>query len=162
MARLPFKERKELKHLRIEPWPIDGKKTLADIQVRYNPKEYTLEQAYELTHVMYVAFEYGARDTAAGLTAADVDYLRETLPVLVEEQVLYRNLDLTAELLSSLVYLGDVETPAAASAIDLLLTSQNGNGTWGDYEMLRIRYDRFVDQEKYLHTTFVATQAMAS
>jgi hypothetical protein len=115
---------------------------------------------YELTHWVFLAFEYGARPDQDLLDAGDLDYLRATLPELVYDAMRIPDPDIVAELRSCMTYLGMHDDPMARKALDFLLDRQNEEGTWGSYEMMRIAHGRFVDQAYSLHTTQVALIAL--
>jgi hypothetical protein len=115
---------------------------------------------YELTHWVFLAFEYGARTDQDLFDAGDLAYLRATVPELVYDAMRIPDPDIVAELRSCMTYLGMHDDPMARKALDFLLDRQNEDGTWGDYEMLRIAHGRFVDQAYSLHTTQVALIAL--
>ena len=121
---------------------------------------FTIEAAYRLTHEVYVAYDYGMRRKQDRLTPEDIAYLRQLVPGLLRWSIQADNPDLAAELLSCMTYLGWHDYPIYTQAIGFLLDSQNANGSWGDYERLRPRVGKYVDQHAYLHTTMTATRAL--
>ena len=133
----------------------DLPKTTPDGQVSKRTKD-----SYDLTHEVFVAFDYGLQRRQNHLTPEDLAYTREVLPVLVERYIAENNPDLTAEMLSCMTYLGWHSEGAYRAGVDYLLVCQNPNGTWGDYERFRQAYGKYLDQHVYLHTTMVATRAL--
>jgi hypothetical protein len=124
-------------------------------KARYRPAT-----GYALTHEVSTAFRYGLRRTQDVFERDDLDYLRQVLPGLVIRFAARKDLDLVAELVSSMTYLELHALPAYRTGVDLLLGSQNSNGTWGDYERHRATYGDDVDQKFYLHTTMVTLRAL--
>lgn len=118
------------------------------------------QNSYDLTHEVFVAFNYGLQRTQDRFGPQELAYTREVLPVLVRRYVSEGNPDLAAEMISCMTYLGYHDDPAYREGLDYLLDSQNPNGTWGDYERYRQYYGRYLDQHVYLHTTMVACRAL--
>jgi uncharacterized protein DUF6895 len=116
--------------------------------------------SYDLTHEVFVAFDYGFQKTQKVLAAGDLAYAREVLPRLIDRYRERKNPDLLAEFVSCVTYLGWHADPSYRRGIDYLLDHQNPDGTWGDYERHRATYGRYLDQEVYLHTTMVVTEAL--
>ncbi len=115
---------------------------------------------YDLTHEVFVAFDYGFSKTQKVLSTGDLAYAREVLPRLVDRYRTRGNPDLAAELVSCMTYLGWRSDEAYRRGIDFLLDRQNPDGTWGDYERFRPSYGRYLEQEVYLHTTMVVMEAL--
>ncbi|UCG33592.1 MAG: hypothetical protein JSU68_02955, partial [Phycisphaerales bacterium] len=118
------------------------------------------QDSYDLTHEVFVAFNYGLQRTQDHFGPEELAYTREVLPALVRRYVNENNPDLTAEMISCMTYLGYHGDDAYREGLDYLLDSQNANGTWGDYERYRPYYGRYLDQHVYLHTTMVACRAL--
>jgi hypothetical protein len=116
--------------------------------------------SYDLTHEVFVAFNYGLQHTQNRFGPDELAYTREVLPVLVRRYVSENNPDLCAEMISCMTYLGYHDDPAYREGLDYLLDSQNPNGTWGDYERYRRYYGKYLDQHVYLHTSMVACRAL--
>jgi hypothetical protein len=118
------------------------------------------QDSYDLTHEVFVAFDYGLSRTQDRFTPEDLAYTRRVLPVLVRRYIKEKNPDLAAEMISCMTYLGWHANPAYQEGVDFLLDVQNPNGTWGDYERYRPAYGKYLDQHVYLHTTMVAMRAL--
>ncbi len=122
--------------------------------------DYDRKSSYQLTHEVFVAFDYGyARETTA-FSDKDLQYLETTLPALLAGTLARRDTDLASELMSAMVMLGWRTHTTVTRALDHLLTSQNANGSWGHYEAARSRYGDYVEQNFYLHTTGAALRAL--
>lgn len=122
--------------------------------------EWSTQDHYDLTHEVFVAFNYGLEPTQTRFDADDLAYTRKVLPVLVQRCVRKNNPDLLAELLSCMTYLGWQSEPAYREGVNFLLDVQNADGTWGEYEEFRKEYGKYLDQHGYLHTTMVAMRAL--
>jgi len=130
------------------------------VAMRLPGRSYSVIQAYQLTHQVFAAFDYGNSRTQGRLTQEDLSYLARVLPVLVDRAVRAEDPDLLSELLSSMAYLGLRAEPAWMKGMNTLLASQNPNGTWGNYT--RAAYGPFVDQKITLHTVEVAVRALVA
>jgi hypothetical protein len=115
---------------------------------------------YDLTHEVFVAYDYGGQKTQTRFGAADLAYTREVLPQLIRRYIASRNADLLGELLSCMTYLGWHSDPAYTEAVSFLLAAQNASGTWGDYEKHRPTWGKYLDQHVYLHTTMVVLSSL--
>ena len=124
------------------------------------PVKWPTQDRYDLTHEIFVAFNYGLGRTQTRFDADDLAYTRKVLPILVQRCIQEKNPDLLAELLSCMTYLGRHSEPAYRDGINFLLDTQNATGTWGDYERFRQEYGKYLDQHGYLHTTMVAMRAL--
>jgi len=123
-------------------------------------EEVGIAEAYEVTHEAYVAFDYGLDKRPRGLSEKDAEYLRQVSPVLLWRSINGGLIDLAAEVVSSMTYLGLAEHPSYVRGIDYLLDTQNETGSWGDYEHWRPTMGDHVDQRLYLHTTSVSVRAL--
>jgi hypothetical protein len=134
------------------------------IAARLAPHEYrNRNKAYDLTHEVFVPYEYGEKLDARYFDGDDLAYLRRTLDVVTSYYLVMRNPDLVAEFVSCMRYLRMTDIPVYRTALEYLLTSQHADGRWGNfekYEKYRKPYGRFVDQGWYLHTTVVALDAL--
>jgi len=122
--------------------------------------EYTKQQEYEVAHLVFAEFDYGYDRQIDHLDENHLTYLAAVMPALINANIRQRDYDILGELVSSMVYLGWQDHPMVEKAIDFLLDGQNEDGHWGNYETFRLTYDRFVDQEKYLHTTLIVVHAL--
>ena len=121
-----------------------------------------IEDAYELTHVLYAAYGYGYEPPAdVPFTDAEREYLATVLPVLIDECIKNEFPDLLGELISGMTYLGWKNEPAARRGVEFLLSSQSADGSWGSYEALRPRYGAYLDHQIYLHSLLVSLRALA-
>lgn len=118
------------------------------------------QNSYDLTHEVFVAYNYGLDKTQTRFARDDLEYTRQVLPVLVIRYINESNPDLLAEMLSCMTYLGWHDDPTYQVAINYLLDVQNPDGTWGDYEKWRPSFGQYLDQHLYLHTTMVAMRAL--
>lgn len=118
------------------------------------------QNSYDLTHEVFVAYNYGLQRKQDRFSPEDLQYTKEVLPVLVVRYIRENNPDLLAEMLSCMTYLGWHDHPAYRLGIDYLLDVQNPNGTWGSYERWRSVYGKYLDPHVYLHTTMVSMRAL--
>jgi len=118
------------------------------------------QNSYDLTHEVFVAYNYGLERKQNRFSVEDMQYTREVLPVLVVRYIQEGNPDLLAEMLSCMTYLGWHGDPTYRLGIDYLLDVQNPNGTWGSYERYRPAYGKYLEPHVYLHTTMVAMRAL--
>ncbi len=122
--------------------------------------EYSTMTAYDLTHEIFVAFDYGLQSQQDRFDDTDLEYARAVIPLIMGVCVEKDSPDLLAEALSCATYLRWQEMPIHATAVEHLLEHQNETGTWGDYEQHRSRFGDSLDQHAYLHTTLVAMRAL--
>lgn len=125
-------------------------------------EDYDRKRSYQLTHEVFVAFDYGYAKDQSRFDKGDIDYLRVTLPALLSGALERHDADLASELTSAMVSLGWGADATVQQAITYLLSSQNKNGSWGRYEAARPRYGDFVEQNFYLHTTGAALRALVA
>jgi hypothetical protein len=123
---------------------------------RLNPYTMSMHQAYQLTHEVFVPCDYGGRLQPAGaFSAADRRYLRRALEILTTIHQGKRNVDLVGELLACLRFLGYTDLQVYREGLRYVLSSQRGNGSFGDYERLRQQRGERLELDLYLHTTSV-------
>jgi hypothetical protein len=117
---------------------------------------------YDLTHEIFVPYEFGEKPDADFFSAEDKAYLR---PILAEVSKFYIGLqdpDVVGELASCMGYLKLTDMKEYREAMEYLLNVQRENGAWGQYDWLRGRYGDYVDQAFYLHTTMVVLDALTT
>jgi hypothetical protein len=117
-------------------------------------------QVYNLTHEVFVPYDFGDKLDVDFFTKEDIEYLRHALARLTVHYIMKRNPDITAELISCIRYLRITDLPVYREGLEYLLKSQHPDGKWGSYERYRKRYGDFVNQGYYLHTTTVAIDAL--
>lgn len=122
--------------------------------------EMTRENAYRVTHEIFEAFDYGEKHYQDSFNEKDLIYLENILPQLAKGLAEHQDWDLVAEIISCMNYLQLQVAPEFTESVRLLLSAQNADGTWGNYEDSRGRYGDFVDHQLYLHTTMAALRAL--
>jgi len=127
---------------------------------RHPHSQYTVSEVYDLTHEVFVAFEYGNQRTQTTFSRDDLNYVRAILPILVARFTAAKDPDLVGELTSCLTYFGWQTMPAHRQAVNFLLDSQNTTGSWGSYEAYRSRFGKYLEYHAYLHTTMVVLQPL--
>jgi hypothetical protein len=144
-------------HFRLE-LPAELKQPPADTVLarRLNPYLMSLGQAYQLTHEVFVPFDYGGKLQTSKFSAADRAYLRRALEVLTTVAIARRDADVVGELLTSLRFLGDSDLEVYRDGLRFMLASQRPNGSFGNYEHLREKRGDRLELDLYLHTTSVA------
>jgi hypothetical protein len=144
-----------------KPEALEGETLEGGIVERRVPLEkYGLNEAYELTHEVFVAFDYGALDEQALFDDEDLLYLHLVLLPLQQLTVQKQGFDLMGEVVSCNTYLGFTEDPSYRDAVESILAGQNENGSWGDYEAHRGTYGDTLEAQGYLHTTLVCVAAL--
>jgi len=122
---------------------------------RPNPYLLTVRQAYQLTHEVFVPFDYGGRLETNAFDAKERAYLRRALEVQTTIQIGRRNADLVGELLACIRFLGHTDLTVYRDGLSFVLSSQRPNGAFGDYEKLRPSRGDQLELGLYLHTTSV-------
>jgi hypothetical protein len=117
-------------------------------------------EAYNLTHEVFVPYEFGEKLNADFFTADDKIYLRGILENMIPWYIQKKETDLLAEFILCAAYLKAIDLPAYREGLNFLLESQNPNGSWGQYEHCRLAMGDYVEQGLYLHTTMVALEAL--
>ncbi len=130
------------------------------IRRRLQVSKYDVTRAYQLTHQVFVAFDYGAKRLQTRFNDKELRYLDTILPPVTLTYQKKKNWDLLAELLTCMVYLKISDKPEFDNALKALLAAQNENGSWGSYERLRNKYGQYTDAKYYLHTTGVVIEAL--
>ena len=147
-----------------EPFPLQSAYQTGAIAARHPPDWYKQRrmEMYNLTHEIFVPYEFGDKLDADFFSEADKAYLRSLLADLTAYGIGLRDTDITAELTSCLRYLHFTGLPVYREALQYLLQSQRPDGKWGSYEQHRIYYGDYVDQAFYLHTTLVVVDALTT
>ena len=123
---------------------------------RVNPYLMSLNQAYDLTHEVFVPYDYGGKLDSQFFSKADRAYLRRALQVTTTIFLRARRVDIVGELLTSIRFLGHHDLQVYRDGLAFLLASQRKNGSFGDYEKYRSRRGELLEIDLYLHTTSVA------
>jgi hypothetical protein len=142
--------------------PPTLKDPVTDSVISKRPNPYMLGplKAYQVTHEIFVPFDFGAKLDAPVFDAEERDYLRRTLEVLTTVYLSRRNVDLVGELLAALHYLGNSDLQVYRDGLSFMLTSQRPNGSFGSYEHFRQRRGDILELDLYLHTTSVAMEIL--
>lgn len=143
-----------------EPFPLAEGYKKGVIYARRDPYQYSTAEIYQLTHEIFVPYEFGDKPDADFFSAEDKAYLRRVLDRHTVHALMLHDADLTAELVACIGYLQFTDLPVYREALGYLLEAQRPNGSWGNYEDLRAKYGDLVDQNLYLHTTMVAVEAL--
>lgn len=144
-----------------EPFPLDAAMARGLIARRRDPEAMSLLQAYELTHEVFVPYEYGDRLDARPFGEDARSYLREALTRLMTRYLERADADIVAELVSCLRYLRFVEIPAYRDGLAFLLDHQLADGAWGDMARAERSFGAYAMQGEILHTTLVAIDALS-
>ena len=147
-----------------EPFPLQSAYQTGVISSRHTPawfKQNKMEM-YNLTHEIFVPYEFGDKLDAAFFSEPDKAYLRLLLTDLTAYGIGQDDVDITAELTSCLRYLHFTDLPIYRESLQYLLKSQWPDGKWGNYERYRGYYGDYVNQAFYLHTTLVVVDALTT
>jgi len=143
-----------------EPFPLEKGYERGFIHARSDPYRLSRSAVYHLTHEIFVPYGYGDNLDAEFFNEEDLKYLRWTLDRLTVHYIMQNDPDLTAELLLCIRYLKMTDLLVYREGLLYLLDSQNVDGSWGDYDRLRVKYNGYVEQGFYLHTTAVGLDAL--
>ena len=147
-----------------EPFPLQAAFQAGVIAARHDSgwfKQAKME-LYNLTHEIFVPYEFGEKLDAAFFSDQDKVYLRPLLADLTAYSIGMDDVDITAELTSCLRYLHFTDLPVYQESLQYLLQSQWPDGKWGNYERHRGYYGDYVKQAFYLHTTLVVVDALTT
>lgn len=144
-----------------EPFPLVKSFENGIIAQRITPQALDEMDVYRLTHEIFAVYEYGDRPQVDFFTKDDRIYLRSALTDLIRTYIGKRDLDLAAELITCMSLLNWQSEPICNQAIAFLLSGQNPDGSFGNYESLRVIYEGYVKEGFYLHTTSVALKALS-
>lgn len=158
--RLTFK--KYYEHFGLEePFPLEGALDAGHVRKRRPIESFrNVLDVYNLTHEVFIVYEFGEKLDADFFTAEDMAYLRPTLVRLSEIAIEKNDPDLTAELVVCMRYLRFADLPEYPRAIAFLLDAQHPDGKWGNWEAMRQERGDNVDVGLYLHTTMVTVMAL--
>lgn len=132
------------------------------IRSRIVPENLSELKVYHITHEIFFLY---AENKMSLLSDNDIDYILDMLNYQVNFTISNNNVDLLAELIMIMHYLDLFELDVYNNALNYLLSSQNANGSFGDYEDARKYYAKIeskidVDILLYLHTTEVSIRAL--
>ena len=146
-----------------EPFPLGAAEKDGVIARRADPVSMSTRDAYRLAHEVFVPFEFGDKlDEVEPFGAGDRRYLAGALEVLAGRALDLGDVDLLAELLSSLRYLRLVERPIVRQGLAYLLEQQHENGSWGDLAEARRIFGERAAEGRLLHSTTVVIEALAA
>ncbi len=149
------------RHFGLEPpFPLSGSLARGQIARRPNPERIDAAVAYDITHEIFIPYEYGERLDADPFTLDDKAYLKTALAFLINRFIERENPDLVGELVSCLRYLKLVEEPAYRDGLHYLFKAQNQDGSWGDAVKAKRAFGAFGPQGQILHTTVVVVDAL--
>jgi hypothetical protein len=143
-----------------EPFPLAIGFEHGIIHAQPDPYKLGEQEAYTLTHEIFVPYHFGDDLDADFFNPAQKQYLRRALDRLTVHYIMRNDPDIVSELLSCMRYLHFTDLPVYREGLSYILDNQNPDGSWGRYENLRPRLGDYVDQELYLHTTSVAIGAL--
>lgn len=122
---------------------------------------YTKKRAYDFTHFIYTAFEYGNKNEQSRFDQQDIKYISEVLPQLTRHyRIVEPDIDLLGEFMTCMVFMGMTDNDEFAVTYKYLIENQNSDGSWGDYEEYRSKIGDDINFRAYLHTTFVVLEAL--
>jgi len=128
---------------------------------RLSPYDYESNlRVYQLTHEIFVPYEYGEKLDADYFSKEELAYLRHALDRLTVHYIMKADPDINAELVSCLRFVRMTDSAVYREGLEFLLGSQKADGKWGDYQRYRRRFGDLVDQGWHLHTTLVAIAAL--
>lgn len=146
-----------------EPFPLENAFKAGVIAARHAPAWFKDRmEVYNLTHEIFVPYQFGDKLDARFFTDDDKTYLRRTLNALTVDYIQINDPDVVGELSSCMSYLRFTDLPVYQEALSYLLKSQQADGKWGNYERHRPFYGDYVNQGFYLHTTLVAVDALTT
>ena len=130
------------------------------IRKRENMSDLDNLEVYFITHEI---FSLDENDQMHLITADDMEYIEEVIEYFVNDTITKRNVDLLAELIMIMTILDLDEMDEYRESLELLLESQNANGSFGSYEEHRSYYEELgidIEIQLYLHTTEVSLKAL--
>lgn len=130
------------------------------INSRKDPYEYTKLEAYDLTHEIFVPFEFGDKLDVTPFDEEEKRYISRALDRLTVHYIMRKDPDLVAELILCMRYLGMTSGPIYEEGLSYLLASQNPDSSWGNYKRHEERYGSHSGVAIYLHTVMVVLAAL--
>ena len=144
-----------------EPFPLASAFKAGVIAARHDPAWFNNRmEVYNLTHEIFVPYQFGEKRDANFFSDEDKVYLRRILNTLTEQYIRLNDPDVVGELSSCMSYLKFTDLPTYRQALSYLLDCQQADGKWGNYEPYRLFYGNYLNQGFYLHTTLVALDAL--
>jgi len=137
----------------------DAKKLKGPIKTKQKINYYKRVEAYNITHFIFAAYDYGKKKSQSRFSKADIDYLKDILPKIIQKFELKNNDDLVGELLTCQILIGDTKTEAFKKSYQRLMRRQNQDGSFGSYERARKKYGKDLEFRYYMHTTLVCFEA---
>ena len=144
-----------------EPFPLDKAYEEGIISGRWTAAAMNRQDVYGLTHEIFAVYRYGDEPDVEFFTEEDKIYLKGVLNDLIIRYMEENDPDLTAELVTSMCLLNLRDEPIVKKAYDYLFSSQNADGSFGNFEDLRDIYEDYVKEGYYLHTTSVVLKALS-
>lgn len=144
-----------------EPFPLNKAYEKGIITGQWDAAAMNDKDVYGLTHEIFAVYQYGDKPEADFFSEEDKIYLKGILKNLISRYIESDNPDLTAELLSCMYFLEMQDESIFKAAVDYLLLSRNADGSFGNFERLRLIYGDYVKEGYYLHTTSVALKALS-
>lgn len=139
----------ELKYAQKLKGPVDYRKPIA---------YYNQSNAYVLTHFIFAAYDYGNALTQNRFDKEDLKYISDILPQIIKKFEAKNNDDLVGELLTCQVLTRQTNTAEFKQSFNRLLSRQNQDGSFGNYEKYRKKIGNDIEFRAYLHTTLVAIE----
>ena len=139
-----------------DPQISNSLEELADVSViRRHLENPSIRHQYDITHEVFALYALDRMD----LIESDLDYLKE----LTSRKLDMMDIDILAEFIIVANNLNFKHIKGYDRALDFLSKSQNPNGSFGDYEDKRAKWEKEgkdIDIGMYLHTTSVALGAL--
>ncbi len=136
----------------------NAKKLKGSIGTKEKLVFYDRAKAYEITHFIFAAYDYGNKKTQSRFDNQDLNYLKEILPQIIKKFELKNNDDLVGELLTCQILIGDTTNKAFKMSYQRLMNKQNNDGSFGNYERGRNKHGKDLEFRYYLHTTLVCSE----
>ena len=146
-----------------EPFPLAGAAEDGLVARRPDPASLTSRDAYRLAHEVFVPYEFGDKlDQTEPFDTGEKKYLEAALDRSARRALVAGDVDLLAELLSSMRYLRLVERSVYRDGIAFLLDHQHADGSWGDVAEARRLFGERAAEGRLLHSTTVVIEALAA